>query len=119
MWKFISSKVCLNKLQLCFISNIYLFTYTLIQITKFLNEIFLADVYQKHIENGPPFIKKMYPFKHNNNLNKRWDVRNHPFYANVINGKNIHDMNISLECSSININESFKQDLLEGKYDQM
>ena len=27
---FISSKVCLNKLQLFFISNIYLFTYTLI-----------------------------------------------------------------------------------------
>ena len=61
----------------------------------------------------------MYTFKHNNNLNKRWDARNHPFYENVINGKNIHDMNISTECSSVNVNESFKNDLLEGKYDQM
>ena len=59
--------------------------------------------------------KKMY----SNNLNKRWDARNHQFYENVINGKNIHDMNISLECSSININESFKKDILEGKDDQM
>ena len=39
----------------------------------------------------------MYPFKHNNNLNKRWDARNHPFYGNVINGNNMPDMNISLE----------------------
>ena len=31
-------------------------------------------------------LKKMYPFKHNNNLNKRWDAQNHPFYENVING---------------------------------
>ena len=61
----------------------------------------------------------MYPFKHNNNLNKRWDAQNHPFYENVIHGKNIHDMNISTECSSVNVNESFKKDILEGKYDQM
>ena len=60
----------------------------------------------------------MYPFKNNNNLNKRWDVRNHPFYANVINGKNIHDMKISTECSSFTVNESF-QNFLEGKYDQI
>ena len=61
----------------------------------------------------------MYTFKHNNNLNKRWDVRNHPFYKNVIHGNSIHDMNISMECNNVNVNESFKQDLLEGKYDQM
>ena len=61
----------------------------------------------------------MYPFKHNNNLNKRWDARNHLFYENVINGKNIHHMNISTECSSVNVNESFKMDILEGKYDKM
>ena len=51
----------------------------------------------------------MYTFKHNNNLNKRWDARNHPFYENVINGKNIYDMNISTECSSVNVNESLKK----------
>ena len=51
----------------------------------------------------------MYTFKHNNNLNKRWDARNHQFYENVINRKNIHDLNVSLECSSINIKESFKK----------
>ena len=34
----------------------------------------------------------MYPFKHNNNLNKRWDTRKQSFYENVFNGKNIHDM---------------------------
>ena len=61
----------------------------------------------------------MYPFKHNNNLNKRWDARNHLFYDNVIHGKNIHNMNISTEYISVNVNESFKKDLLEGKYDQM
>ena len=61
----------------------------------------------------------MYPFKHNNNLNKRWDVRNRPFYENLIRGNGIHDMNISMECNNVNVNESFKQDLLEGKYDQM
>ena len=61
----------------------------------------------------------MYPFKHNNNLNKKWDGRNHPFYENVTNGNNIHDMNISMEFSTINVNESLKKDLLEGKYDQM
>ena len=55
----------------------------------------------KDIENGHHFIKKMFPFKHNTNLNKRWDVRNHPFYENIINGKNIHDMNISTECNSV------------------
>ena len=60
----------------------------------------------------------MYPFKHNNNLNKRWVARNHPFYENVINGKNIHDMNISNEYSSVNVKESIKN-VLEGKYDQM
>ena len=51
----------------------------------------------------------MYPFKHNNSLNKRRDARNHPFYENVINGKNIYDMNISTECSSVNVNESFEK----------
>ena len=61
----------------------------------------------------------MYPFKHINNLNKRWDVRNHPFYENIIHGNSIHDMNISTECNNVNVNESFKQDLLEGKYDKM
>ena len=61
----------------------------------------------------------MYPFKHKNNLSKRWDAQNHLFYENVINGKNINDMNISTECSSVNINESFKKYLLEGKYDQI
>ena len=61
----------------------------------------------------------MYPFKHNNNLNKRRDVRNHLFYENVIHGNSIHDMNISTECNNVNVNESFKQDLLEGKYNQM
>ena len=61
----------------------------------------------------------MYPFKHNNNLNKRWDVRNHPFYENVIRGNGIHDMNTSMECNNVNVDDSFKQDLLEGKYDQM
>ena len=66
-------------------------------------------VYQKHIENCPRFIKKIHPFKHNNDLNKRWDARNHPFYENVINGKNIYDMNISTECSSVNVNESFEK----------
>ena len=59
----------------------------------------------------------MYPFKHNNNLNKRWDARNHPFYINVTNGNNIDDMNISSEHNSVNVNESFKKDLVEGKYD--
>ena len=49
----------------------------------------------------------MYPFKHNNNLNKRWDTRNHPFNDNIMNKNNIHDMNISTECSSVNVNESF------------
>ena len=62
---------------------------------------------------------KKYSFKHNNSLNKGWDARNHPFYEKVINGKNIHDMNISTKCSSVNINDSFKKDLLEGKYDQI
>ena len=62
---------------------------------------------------------KKYPFKHNNNLNKRWDVRNHPFYENVIRGNGIHDMNFSMASNSVDVNESFKQDLLEGKYDQM
>ena len=42
---------------------------------------------KKHIENGPHFIKKMYSFKQDNNLNKRWDARNHPFYENIINVK--------------------------------
>ena len=51
--------------------------------------------------------EKMYPFKHNNNLNKRWDARNHPFNDNIMNKNNIHDMNISTECSSVNVNESF------------
>ena len=51
----------------------------------------------------------MYPFKHKNNLDKRWDDRNHQFYENIINGKNIHDMNISTEYSSVNVNESFKR----------
>ena len=54
-------------------------------------------------------LKKMYPVKHNNNINKKWDARNHPFYINVINEKNIHDMNISTEYSSVNVNESFKK----------
>ena len=76
-------------------------------------------VHQKHIENGPRFIKKIHPFKYTNNLNKRWDARNHQFYENVISGKNIHDINISTECSSVNVNDSFKNNLLEGKYDQM
>ena len=61
---------------------------------------------------------KKYSFKHNNSLNKRWDARNHPFCENVINGKNIHDMNISNEYSSVNVKESIKN-VLEGKYDQM
>ena len=61
----------------------------------------------------------MYPFKHNNNLNKKWDVRNHPFYENLIRGNGIHDMNISMKCNNVNVNESLKQDLLECKYDQM
>ena len=61
----------------------------------------------------------MYPFKHSNNLNKRWDVRNRPFYENLICGNGIHDMNISMEGNNVNVNESFKQNLLEGKYDQM
>ena len=52
-------------------------------------------------------------------LNKRWDVRNHPFYEYVIRGNGIHDMNFSMESNSVDVNESFKQDLLEGKYDQM
>ena len=26
------------------------------------------------------------PFKHNANLNERWDTRNHPFYKKVMNG---------------------------------
>ena len=54
-------------------------------------------------------LKKMYPVKHNNSINKKWDARNHPFYENIINGKNIHDMNISTEYSSVNLNESFKK----------
>ena len=33
--------------------------------------------------------------------------------------KSTCDMNISMECNNVNVNESFKQDLLEGKYDQM
>ena len=45
----------------------------------------------------------MYPFKHNHNLNKRWDARNHPFYN--INGNNMPDMNIYLENNSVNVNE--------------
>ena len=60
----------------------------------------------------------MYPFKHNNNLNKRWDARNHPFYNNIINGNIIHDMNISSYYNCVNVNESFIKDLVEGKYDQ-
>ena len=51
----------------------------------------------------------MYPFKHNNNLNKKWDARNHPFYKNVINKNNIHDMNTSTEYGSVNVNESLKK----------
>ena len=38
---------------------------------------------------------------------------------NLIRGNGIHDMNISMECNNVNVNESFKQYLLEGKYDQM
>ena len=26
------------------------------------------------------------PIKDNNNLNKRWDTRNHPFYQQLLNG---------------------------------
>ena len=51
----------------------------------------------------------MYQFKQNNNLIKRWDARNHPFYENVIHENNIHDMNISTEYSNVNVNESFKK----------
>ena len=33
------------------------------------------------------FIHKInVPFKHNANLNERWDTRNHPFYKQVLNG---------------------------------
>ena len=49
----------------------------------------------------------MYPFKHNNNLNKRWDARNHSSYENVINENNTLGMNILTECNSVNVNESF------------
>ena len=61
----------------------------------------------------------MYPFEHITNLNKRYGALNHPFYENAFNGKYIHDTNISTECSSVNINESFKKYFLEGKHDQM
>ena len=61
----------------------------------------------------------MYPFKHNNNLNKRWDARNRPFNKNVINGNNIPDIIISLENNSGNVDDSFKKDLVDGKYDQI
>ena len=30
-----------------------------------------------------------------------------------------YNMNISTECNNVNVDKSFKQDLLEGKYDQM
>ena len=55
--------------------------------------------------NDPNIIKKMFLFKHSNFF--KWDNRNHPFYENVINGKKIHDINISRECSSVNVNKSF------------
>ena len=61
----------------------------------------------------------MYPFKHNNILNKRQDARNHPFYENVINGNNMPDINISLEKNNGNVDDSFKKDLVDGKYDQI
>ena len=61
----------------------------------------------------------MYPFKHNHNLNKRWDARNYPFYKGVIHGNNMPDMNIYLENNSGNANEFKKKDLVKGKYDQI
>ena len=55
----------------------------------------------------------MYPFKHNNKLNKRWDARNHPFQKHAINGNNMPNMDISLENNSGNVNEPFKKILLK------
>ena len=49
------------------------------------------------------------PFKHNRNLNKRWDTCDHPFYEKVLNGEMIPEISSLFENYSVNKLESMKK----------
>ena len=57
--------------------------------------------------------KIIVPFKDNKDLNKRWDIRNHPFYLQFLNGSLYPKENVSSKGTDINLD--FENQIKEGK----
>ena len=110
---FISSKVCFNIIfSLFFIKYLQIFYSYYCKLKIPYRFIFTT---YRECSSSHNIIRL---FKHNKNLNKRWNTCNHPFYENILNGNIIPEMISLFENNSLNEIESVKTIPVQGKYHQ-